>query len=111
LEGLGDGPQDPVPNENDRDIAIGFAKAYADAGGGKAEWIKGMKPFTSPEFLEGFQGIDDQWIQADKFKDVVLMDDSTYNKSYNLIFESGKVEQVQLTLAEDYQTWIVSAFS
>lgn len=110
LEGLGEGPQSPEPNDNDADVATAFGKAYANGGVGKAKWIKNMKPHTTPEFLDGFNGIDEQWIQVDELVDVNVREDDTYQKVYDLRFKSGMVEAVKLTLAEDYQTWLVSDF-
>lgn len=110
LDGIGGGQQAPEPLGNDAEIAEKFAEAYGNGGVGKAKWIKAMKPYSSPEFLEGFKGIDDQWIQVDEFESVSLKEEDYYTKIYNLRFASGLVETVKLTLADDYQTWVVSSF-
>lgn len=110
MEGIGDGPQEPTPNENDKEIAEAFGKAYANGGVGKSKWIKAMKPHSSPQFLAGFSGIDDQWIPVDELDSVNVTEDGDYEKIYDLRFKSGMVESVKLTLAEDYQTWRVSDF-
>lgn len=110
LEDLGEHQQEPEANTNHKEIAEAFGAAYAQGGVGKAKWIKAMKPYTSPEFLSGFSGIDEQWIADDEFVSSMLTVDDGMRKVFELHFKSGLVEVVQLTLAEDYQTWQVSNF-